>query len=82
MSDNDAPSVPARLLIGLIHLYQAARHGRPSPCRFVPSCSVYGVEALQRHGAGRGLWLTARRVGRCHPWGGHGADPVPERRNP
>jgi putative membrane protein insertion efficiency factor len=46
-------------------------------CRFAPSCSHYAIEALERHGALRGLWLTIRRVGRCHPWGGSGVDPVP-----
>jgi putative membrane protein insertion efficiency factor len=68
----------ARVLIGLVRLYQAARAGRPSPCRFVPSCSAYAVEALERHGALRGSWLATRRLSRCHPWGGHGADPVPK----
>jgi uncharacterized protein len=66
------------LLITLVRIYQAARHGRPSSCRYVPSCSVYAIEALERHGAWHGSWLTARRLGRCHPWGGYGADPVPE----
>jgi len=47
-------------------------------CRYEPSCSQYALEALDRHGAGRGLWLAARRIGRCHPWGGYGPDPVPE----
>ncbi|MBM4007423.1 MAG: membrane protein insertion efficiency factor YidD [Planctomycetes bacterium] len=46
-------------------------------CRFAPSCSHYAIEAFERHGALRGLWLTIRRVGRCHPWGGSGVDPVP-----
>ncbi|MGE5468774.1 MAG: membrane protein insertion efficiency factor YidD [Ignavibacteria bacterium] len=46
-------------------------------CRFVPSCSEYAVEALERHGAGKGLWLAFRRLGRCHPWHPGGYDPVP-----
>lgn len=49
-------------------------------CRFEPSCSVYALEALQEHGAVRGLWLTARRLGRCHPFHPGGFDPVPPRR--
>lgn len=69
---------PARAAVGLVRLYQAVRSGRPSPCRYVPSCSNYAIEALERHGALRGAWLSARRIGRCHPWGGHGVDPVPE----
>lgn len=46
-------------------------------CRFSPTCSHYGLEAVDRHGALRGGWLTLRRVCRCHPWGGQGHDPVP-----
>lgn len=46
-------------------------------CRFNPSCSVYARDALRQHGAFRGSWLAARRIGRCHPWGGSGDDPVP-----
>lgn len=46
-------------------------------CRFQPTCSAYALEALQRHGAIRGGWLALRRIGRCHPWGGQGFDPVP-----
>ncbi|HTZ09613.1 MAG TPA: membrane protein insertion efficiency factor YidD, partial [Acidimicrobiales bacterium] len=52
--------------------------GRPSPCRYLPTCSDYAAEALERHGAGRGSWLAVRRLGRCHPWGGRGVDPVPD----
>ena len=68
----------ARLFLLVVRLYQAARDGRPSPCRFVPSCSTYAVEAVERHGAVRGSWYVLRRLGRCHPWGGFGFDPVPD----
>ena len=67
----------ARALRWVVRAYQDVRFGRPSPCRFEPSCSSYAVEALELHGAGRGSWLAVRRISRCHPWGGHGWDPVP-----
>ncbi len=66
-----------RLLDGLVRAYQRLAAGRPSPCRYVPSCSTYAREALAHHGAARGSWLTVRRLLRCAPWGGHGYDPVP-----
>lgn len=47
-------------------------------CRYEPTCSVYAMEAVRRHGALRGGWLAAKRVARCQPWGGCGCDPVPE----
>lgn len=72
-----APPLAARPFIGAIRAYQHLMVGRPSPCRFDPSCSTYAVEALTTHGVGRGSWLTVRRLARCHPWGGHGYDPVP-----
>jgi putative membrane protein insertion efficiency factor len=51
--------------------------GRPSPCRFTPSCSQYAIDALATHGSARGLWLTVRRLLRCRPFGPSGWDPVP-----
>ncbi len=61
-----------------IEWYQHAVHGRPSPCRFTPSCSVYALESIEGHGARRGTWLTIRRLVRCRPFGPSGFDPVPE----
>jgi putative membrane protein insertion efficiency factor len=70
-------SVVARVLHRLVRIYRSLTAARPSPCRFDPTCSAYALEAIERHGAVRGSWLAARRIGRCHPWGGHGFDPVP-----
>jgi putative membrane protein insertion efficiency factor len=70
-------TAPARLVIRLVRLYQAARSGHLSPCRFQPSCSAYAIEAIELHGARHGAWLALRRVLRCHPFGGFGFDPVP-----
>jgi len=67
---------PARL-IRLVNAYQRAFEGRPSPCRFTPSCSSYAKQALQSHGTRRGLWLSLRRLVRCRPFGPSGWDPVP-----
>ncbi len=67
-----------RAALVLLRAYQAARAGSVSPCRFYPSCSAYAVEAVERHGAVAGLWLAARRIGRCRPFGGHGVDLVPD----
>src|SRR5665213_2422236 len=67
-------TVISRLLTWLIHGYQAARSGRPTGCRYLPTCSEYAAEALDRHGPTRGLLLAVRRITRCGPWGGHGID--------
>ncbi|WP_425640104.1 membrane protein insertion efficiency factor YidD [Algoriphagus yeomjeoni] len=49
----------------------------PASCRFTPTCSQYMKEAIMKHGAFEGGWLGIKRLARCHPWGGHGHDPVP-----
>ena len=69
-----------RAMTGAIRGYQLARTGRPSGCRYIPSCSEFAIEAIERHGAFRGGALAAKRLARCTPWGGHGVDPVPDRR--
>jgi uncharacterized protein len=64
--------------IGLIKLYQLIISPWLGPsCRFTPTCSQYGLEAFKKYGLFKGFWLTAKRIARCHPWGGHGYDPVP-----
>jgi len=68
----------ARLAIIGIRAYQLIFSSfTGGSCRFLPSCSEYAVEAMRRHGAWRGSLLTARRIARCHPFGGSGHDPVP-----
>ncbi|MBI3238091.1 MAG: membrane protein insertion efficiency factor YidD [Flavobacteriia bacterium] len=51
----------------------------PNSCRYDPTCSAYMIEALKVHGPLKGLWLGSKRISRCHPWGGHGYDPVPQK---
>ena len=75
---SSSPSVAAQALSVPVRLYQAVRAGRPSPCRYWPTCSQYALEALEAHGAVRGSWLTVRRLLRCHPWASRsGVDLVP-----
>ncbi|MDO3694742.1 membrane protein insertion efficiency factor YidD [Wenyingzhuangia sp. chi5] len=66
----------------LIRFYQGAISPfTPATCRYLPTCSSYSIEALQKHGIIYGGWLAIKRIASCHPWGGSGYDPVPEKQN-
>ncbi len=68
----------SRFFILLIRLYQYLLSPLlGASCRYTPTCSQYGLEAIQKYGPFKGGWLTLKRIGRCNPWGGHGHDPVP-----
>jgi putative membrane protein insertion efficiency factor len=68
------------LLVGLVKVYRLFfSPWLGSACRFEPSCSVYAIAALERHGAATGSYLTLKRLGRCQPWCAGGLDPVPDR---
>ncbi|MCD4682894.1 MAG: membrane protein insertion efficiency factor YidD [Bacteroidales bacterium] len=69
----------SKTFIMIIRFYQAvvSPYFLPS-CRYTPTCSSYGIEAIQKHGPFKGGWLTLKRFLSCHPWGGSGYDPVPE----
>ncbi len=70
--------VLGKFFIILIRFYQGAISPYLAPsCRFTPSCSAYGIEAIRKYGPFHGGWLTLKRLARCHPWGGKGYDPVP-----
>ena len=71
-------SILAFPFIALIRLYQLIISPWLGPkCRYTPTCSHYAVEAFKKYGVFKGFWLSLKRIGRCHPWGGHGFDPVP-----
>ena len=76
------PSLIGGALLAGLRVYQVVL--RPlvaTHCRFVPSCSAFSMEAIERHGAVHGTWLTVRRLARCHPWHPGGCDPVPNVRS-
>jgi putative membrane protein insertion efficiency factor len=65
-------------IIGLFSFYQKVISPfLPPACRYTPSCSEYGIQAVRKHGPFKGGFLTVKRIFSCHPWGGHGHDPVP-----
>jgi len=71
-------TILSRFFILLIRIYQILLSPLlGASCRFTPTCSQYGLEAIQKYGPFKGGWLTVKRIGRCHPWGAHGHDPVP-----
>ena len=71
------------ILLGLIRAYQLfLAPVLPASCRFDPGCSAYAIEAIRRFGPLAGGWLGLKRIARCHPWGGAGLGPVPERLHP
>lgn len=71
--------IMSRLIAIPVHVYRyAISPVIPSRCRYTPTCSEYALEALECHGPLKGSWLAIKRIGRCHPWGKHGYDPVPE----
>ncbi len=75
---DEGMTLAARLLIALTRLWQIGPSVvLPPSCRYQPSCSAYAIGAVRRYGAAKGGWLAAKRIARCHPWGGHGYDPVP-----
>ena len=63
-----------------ILLYQRLTVNKLPSCRYMPSCSEYAYEAIDMHGILKGGWYSTKRICRCHPWGGYGYDPVPERK--
>ena len=64
--------------IAMVKLYQVVISPWLGPsCRYIPTCSQYAIEALKKYGPFKGLWLMLKRIAKCHPWGGHGHDPVP-----
>ena len=67
-----------KIMIAIIRFYQLAISPYlPPSCRYTPTCSSYGLEAIRKHGPFKGGWLAVKRIASCHPWGGSGYDPVP-----
>jgi len=70
-----------KILIFFVRIYQYTISPLLGPnCRYLPTCSEYSVKAIQIHGPLKGTYLAGKRILSCHPWGGHGYDPVPEKK--
>lgn len=75
---NFISTIFVKLMIFLIRIYQGAiSPWLPNSCRYQPTCSEYTAQAIQKYGPIKGFWLGLKRISRCHPWGGHGHDPLP-----
>jgi uncharacterized protein len=71
----------SKMLVGFIRFYQIFISPlKPPTCRFYPTCSHYGIQAIQRFGPIKGTWLTIKRIVKCHPFHPGGMDPVPEKK--
>jgi putative membrane protein insertion efficiency factor len=78
---HSSQSLVSAMFIGAVKFYKKAiSPWLPVACRYKPTCSEYMIEAIQKHGTFRGVILGLKRIGRCHPWGGSGFDPVPDRK--
>ena len=75
----DLKTIASFPFIALIKIYQWGISPLlgPSKCRYTPTCSHYALQAFKKYGPLKGFWLSLKRISRCHPWGGHGYDPVP-----
>ena len=74
--------IPQKFLICLVLFYKKGISPfLPGACRFRPTCSEYMIEAIEKHGIIKGLYLGIKRILRCHPWGGSGFDPVPDKKS-
>jgi len=70
--------IASKFIVFIIRIYQyTISPVLPAACRYTPTCSAYGIEAVMKYGAIKGTFLTLKRFARCNPWGGHGHDPVP-----
>ncbi|RNC79994.1 MAG: membrane protein insertion efficiency factor YidD [Balneola sp.] len=73
-------TIASKIITGIVRFYQLAiSPWLGSSCRYSPTCSQYMIEAVNEWGPLKGTWLGLKRIGRCHPWGGHGHDPVPKK---